>query len=89
MFRADNFCVTYKSKANIDSEFLIWSINDFCRYLDKSTVPVLDSAPTHQSEKFIKQIQEWMEKDLHVFFLPKYSSHLNIAETFWRKAKYE
>jgi transposase len=30
-----------------------------------------------------------MEKDLYIFFLPKYSPHLNLAETFWRKAKYE
>jgi transposase len=30
-----------------------------------------------------------MEKDLYVFFLPRYSPHLNLAETFWRKAKYE
>ena len=28
-------------------------------------------------------------KGLYLFFLPKYSPHLNLAETFWRKAKYE
>ncbi len=54
----------------------------------KPTVLVLDKAPTHRAEKFIEKIQEWMEKDLYVSFLPKYSPHLNIAETFWRKAKY-
>ena len=30
-----------------------------------------------------------MERDLYVFFLPRYSPHLNKAETYWRKAKYE
>jgi len=50
---------------------------------------VLDNAPTHRSEKFIAQMEKWMEQDLYIFFLPKYSPHLNIAETFWRKAKYE
>ena len=50
---------------------------------------VLDNAPTHRSHKFIKQMEKWMERDLYIFFLPKYSPHLNIAETFWRKAKYE
>lgn len=89
IFRADNFCLTYESKGNIDSQFLIQSINDFCAYLDKPTVLVLDNAPTHRSEKFIEQISKWMEKDLYVFFLPRYSPHLNLAETFWRKAKYE
>ena len=29
------------------------------------------------------------EKGLYIFFLPKYSPHLNIAEIYWRKAKYE
>jgi len=50
---------------------------------------VLDNAPTHRSHKFIEQMEKWMERDLYIFFLPKYSPHLNIAETFWRKAKYE
>ena len=89
IFRPDNFCVTYESRANIDSQFLIKAINDFCRYVDKPTVLVLDNAPTHRSELFIAQLEKWMEKDLYVFFLPRYSPHLNKAETYWRKAKYE
>ena len=41
------------------------------------------------AEKFLAKIEEWMEKNLYLFFLPKYSPHLNLAETYWRKAKYE
>jgi len=89
IFRPDNVAITYQSEANINSEFLIRSIDDFCRYLEKPTVLVLDNAPTHRSKLFSEQIEKWQEKDLYVFFLPKYSPHLNIAETFWRKAKYE
>jgi hypothetical protein len=89
IFRPDNFCVTYESPANINSRFLIDSIDDFCRYVDKPTVLVLDNAPTHRSELFISQLEQWMKKDVYVFFLPKYSPHLNKAETYWRKAKYE
>ncbi|MEJ7863345.1 MAG: transposase [Pyrinomonadaceae bacterium] len=89
VFRPDNFCFTYESAGNINADFLIQSINDFCCYLKKPTVLVLDNAPTHRSQKFIEQIEKWMEQDLYVFFLPKYSPHLNLAETFWRKAKYE
>ena len=55
IFRADNFCVTYESKANINSEFLIKAIDDFCRYVDKPTVLVLDNAPTHRSQSFLEQ----------------------------------
>lgn len=89
LFRPDNFCLTYESVENINADFLIQSIDDFCQYLEKPTVLVLDNAPTHRAEKFLAAIERWMEKDLYVFFLPKYSPHLNIAETFWRKAKYE
>lgn len=89
VFRPDNFCITYESAENVNSEFLIRSIDDFCRYLKKPTVLVLDNAPTHRSKKFLAAVERWMEKDLYIFFLPRYSPHLNLAETFWRKAKYE
>ncbi len=81
--------MTYESAGNINSEFVIKAIDDFCRYVDKPTVLVLDNAPTHRSESLLKQLEKWMKKDLYVFFLPKYSPHLNKAETYWRKAKYE
>jgi len=89
IFRPDNFCVTYESPENINSEFLTGRIDDFCQHLERPSVLVLDNAPTHRSAKFLAAVQKWMEKDLYVFFLPKYSPHLNLAETFWRKAKYE
>jgi transposase len=89
VFRPDNFCVTYESSENINADFLIQSVEDFCQYLEKPTVLVLDNAPTHRSVKFLEAIKRWMARDLYVFFLPKYSPHLNLAETYWRKAKYE
>lgn len=89
IFSADNVAVTYQTKANIKSEFLISAIDDFCRYVEKPTVLVLDNAPVHRSKFFAEQLSRWQEKDLYIFFLPRYSPHLNKAETFWRKAKYE
>jgi transposase len=89
IFRPDNFCVTYESAENINSQFLIDAIDDFCRYVDQPTVLVIDNAPTHRSEMFLAQIEKWMERELYIFFLPRYSPHLNKAETYWRKAKYE
>ncbi len=89
IFRPDNVAITYQSQKNINSEFLIQSIDDFSQYVDKPTVLVLDNAPTHRSYLFQEQLLRWQEKDLYVFFLPYYSPHLNIAETYWRKAKYE
>lgn len=89
IFRPDNVAVTYQANGNINSQFLISRIDDFCRYLDKLSVLVIDNAPTHRSKLFSEQLQRWEEKGLYIFFLPKYSPHLNIAETYWRKAKYE
>jgi transposase len=89
IFRPDNVAVTYQASSNINSEFLIRSIDDFCQYVDKPTVLVIDNAPTHRSKLFQAQLERWQEKDLYIFFLPRYSPHLNIAEIYWRKAKYE
>ena len=89
IFRADNVAITYPAEGNINTEFVIGSVDDFCQYLDKPTVLVIDNAPVHRSRMFLEQLARWEEKGLYLFFLPKYSPHLNIAETFWRKAKYE
>ena len=43
----------------------------------------------HRSKLFFEQFEKWEEKGLYIFFLPKYSPPLNIAEVYWRKAKYE
>lgn len=89
IFSSDNVAVTYQTKAHINSSFLIQALDDFCRYIEKPTVLVLDNAPVHRSRLFQEQLARWQEKNLYIFFLPKYSPHLNKAETFWRKAKYE
>ena len=49
----------------------------------------MDNAPWHVSEKVQKKQKEWAEKNIFLFFLPKYSPHLNLIETLWRKIKYE
>ena len=89
IFRADNVAVTYQTKENINPKFLIASIDDFCRSVEKPTVLVLDNAPVHRSKLFAEQIEKWQAKDLYIFFLPRYCPHLNKAERFWQKAKYE
>lgn len=35
------------------------------------------------------KLLEWEAKNLYVFFLLAYSTHLNLLETLWRKMKYE
>ena len=50
---------------------------------------MLDNASVHHSEEFEHKIEEWKEMDIYVFYLPRYSPHLNLIETLWRKMKYE
>jgi transposase len=91
IFRADNFSFTRISDSNMKAEFIASAIDDFVRNLpaDKPSVLVLDNAAMHHSLLFRAKSVSWQEKGLYLFFLPKYSPHLNIAETFWRNAKYE
>jgi len=56
--------------------------------LKKLTVIVLDNARIHTS-KIIKERQKlWRQRALYLFYLPRYSPHLNIVETLWRKLNY-
>lgn len=49
----------------------------------------MDNSPIHRSELFEAKIEKWKEEDLYIFFLPKYSPHLNPIEILWRMIKYE
>jgi transposase len=88
-FQIDNTAITYQTQKNVNSKFIIDSIHQFCGHLTKPTVLVIDNAPTHTSEAFLAEVENWQQKDLYIFFLPTYCPHLNKAETYWRKLKYE
>lgn len=79
----------YATMQNINSDFIIECIDEIALKLEKPTVLVMDNAPWHKSEKVLKRQRHWAEKNLYLFFLPKYSPHLNLIETLWRKIKYE
>jgi len=91
IFSSDNFCFTKSSEQNINADFIVSAIEQFAQNLPpgKPSVLVLDNAATHHSRLFRAKSINWQEKGLFVFYLPKYSPHLNLAETFWRKTKYE
>ena len=84
----DNRLYTYDTEGIINSEFVIKSIEDLINQFDKPTVIVLDNAPIHRCGAFYDKLDEWQEKDVYIFFLPKYSPHLNIIEVLWRFIKY-
>lgn len=79
----------YTSEQSINSDLVIAFIDDFATNLNGQTVLILDNASIHHSEEFEDQIERWEELGLFIFYLPRYSPHLNIIETLWRKIKYE
>ncbi|HEX8637237.1 MAG TPA: transposase [Pyrinomonadaceae bacterium] len=49
----------------------------------------MDNAPSHRARIIKEQIKVRHGRGLFLFYLPRYSPHLNIVETLWRKLKYE
>ena len=79
----------YTTKQTITSGLTIGFIDDFSKNIKEPVVIILDNAAIHHSQEFEEQIERWQEQDLFIFYLPRYSPHLNIIETLWRKIKYE
>jgi transposase len=73
----------------ITSSFIIEQLEQLSFAIQKTTVLVLDNARVHTSKKLQERRTFWQQRGLHIFYLPPYSPHLNIAETLWRKLKYE
>lgn len=85
----DNRLEAYSYQGSGTSVKIIAFLDDFFQSIKQPTVVVLDNAPIHHSNEFDKKIAEWKEEGLYIFFLPKYSPHLNPIEILWRKIKYE
>ncbi len=73
----------------MNSDTVIAFIDDFHTRIKQPTAIVIDNAPIHHSKKFEAKIESWKEEDLYIFFLPKYSPHLNPIEILWRMIKYQ
>lgn len=80
---------TFHTQGSINSEFVIQAVNQLIPRGDNIRVIVLDNASMHRSHKFYDQIPRWEKQNLYIFFLPKYSPHLNRIEILWRKIKYQ
>jgi len=80
---------TAVSEKTIDANFVVEQLERFSFSLSRLTVVVLDNARIHTGKKMGERMAAWRQRGLFVFYLPTYSPHLNIAETVWRKLKYE
>ena len=85
----NNRCLINTSKETINSQFIFDQMEDLSVKLPKLTVVVLDNARIHTSKIIKERIEVWQHRGLYIFYLPRYSPHLNIVETLWRKLKYE
>lgn len=86
----DNQLTCYPTEQMTNADFIIQCIDDFAnRKTKRPSVIILDNAPIHRAKKMMIKRKEWENKDLFLFFLPRYSPHLNRIETLWRKVKYE
>ncbi len=70
-------------------QFLFDQFERFSVGLKKLTVVVLDNAAVHRARIIKERLAVWQKRGLFLFYLPRYSPHLNIVETLWRKLKYE
>ena len=89
LLHADNRLQCYSTEKTTDTDFIIQCLDDFASKIECPTVLILDNAPIHKAHKMMAKRREWEQKNLFIFFLTKYSPHLNRIETLWRKIKYE
>lgn len=84
-----NRLVSYPTVQNTNAAFIIECLEDFIKKIHKPTVIIMDNAPIHRAKIMMAKRKEWEDRGLFIFFLPKYSPHLNRIEILWRKMKYE
>jgi len=85
----DNRAVIETTMETMTSQFLFEQFERFSVGLKKLTVIVLDNAAVHRARIIKERLGVWQQRGLFLFYLPRYSPHLNIVETLWRKLKYE
>lgn len=89
IFTRSNRALVATSEKAINADFVIEQLDRFSFSIKQLTVIVLDNARIHTGNKMMERIRYWQTRGLYIFYLPTYSPHLNIAETVWRKLKYE
>ncbi len=85
----DNSSLIETTDANITAHFICEQFERFSMGVNKPTVVALDNAAVHRAKLIKERISVWQQRGLFLFYLPRYSPHLNIVETLWRKLKYE
>jgi len=85
----NNQCLVKTGEQTFSAQFILEQFEVLSFNLRKLTVIVLDNARIHTSQIIKERVKIWQQRGLYLFYLPRYSPHLNIVETLWRKLKYE
>ncbi len=83
----DNRLLYATREESITADFIIEQLDRLSLELVKPTVVVLDNASVHTAAKVRKQLDDWQQWGLFLFYLPVHSPHLNIAERLWKELK--
>jgi len=75
-------------EGTVSSAKVIDFLDEFRKTINKKTIVVLDNASVHKSKEFSEKINSWEKLNLFIYFIPPYSSELNLIEFFWRFLKY-
>ncbi len=85
----DNRALIETTGENITAHFIFEQFERLSMSVKKLSVVLLDNAAVHRAKIIKEQKAVWQQRGLFLFYLPRYSPHLNIVETLWRKLKYE
>jgi len=89
LLNRENRAIVETTAESITARFIFEQFERLSLELRRLTVVVVDNAPVHQGRVIKERIGVWQQRGLFVFYLPRYSPHLNLVETLWRKLKYE
>ena len=89
LLRRNNTLYFQTTSQTITASFIVEQLEQLSLTISRETVVVLDNARVHTAEVVRACRSVWEQRGLTLFFLPPYSPHLNLAETLWRKLKYE
>ena len=81
--------LAHRNDTRITAQFIFEQFERFSGGLKNLTVVVMDNAQIDRARIIKERIKVWQRRGLYLFYLPRYSPHLNIVETMWRKLKDE
>jgi transposase len=85
----ENRALVETTEETITAKFIFEQLEQLSLALRRLTVVVVDNAWVHRARVIKERKAAWQQRGLYLFYLPRYSPHLNIVETLWRKLKYE